>query len=264
MYKNNKEFLISFVRDLSRQVAWLVQPVRFRPTESFKIIAHGRTIREFLMKKLDHADPVLIPNVYIDESDILKARLRLQNSAIRLDENGNFNIYSAGPFLSIKNFDISIEVLRLLCEKQPTVNWRLHLFGDGPLRASCEEQARRVLPDGHLVFHGWVPRSDLQRFVDEKASICLMPTFELGGAVPLEAHVFGIPVFCVKGRSISYYHERFLGEAVEADERAALPQAIVEAITNFKVTEDGRTAGLAALSMHSRRVLEKFIETLKA
>ena len=262
MYETGAEFLKSWVRDTLRWLSWLVQPVRYRNPGSLKVVAHGLPIQTFLLPRLPNVQITLIPNVYIDDLEIADARPVLEGRGYGPLEGGAFNLYSAGPFISIKNFGISIETLALLRSGFPEVDWRLHLFGDGPLRNALEaDVVRRGVGDA-VTFHGWVPREIVQAFVKTEAHACIMPTFELGGAVPLEAQLFGVPVFCLAGRSVSYYHKDFLGVGVEGVRRSQFAEALATAIRKFQMTPSARAAGANAIAKHSRSKLTEFIDAI--
>lgn len=262
MYNTKAQFLSNWVRDALRWLSWLIQPVRFRNPNSVKVIVHGIPIQQFLLPRIPKVQITLIPNVYIDDQEIVVAKSAAEDRGSGPTDGKAYNLYSAGPFIAIKNFDISIQTIAILRARFPAVAWHLHLFGDGPLRSWLEDEAARNGVADLVTFHGWVARDVVQAFVRRQARACIMPTFELGGAVPLEAQSFGVPVFCLAGRSISYYHEEFLGVAVEEERRSQLAETLARAIHTFRATPTDRAAGEKAVTKHSRSRLTAYIATL--
>ncbi|SDU50393.1 glycosyltransferase family 4 protein [Jiangella alkaliphila] len=76
----------------------------------------------------------------------------------------------------------------------------LDVLGDGNDRAACEELARELGLGDRVVFHGVVPRAEVDGFY-ERADAFVFPSYrEPGGNVSLEAMSYGLPVVvCERG-----------------------------------------------------------------
>jgi glycosyltransferase involved in cell wall biosynthesis len=70
----------------------------------------------------------------------------------------------------------------------------LDIVGDGEDRSACEAEAQSLGVGGRVRFHGWLPRSEVDRFYRE-ADAFVFPSFrEPTGNVVIEAMSHGLPV----------------------------------------------------------------------
>jgi glycosyltransferase involved in cell wall biosynthesis len=70
----------------------------------------------------------------------------------------------------------------------------LDVVGDGEDRPACEAEAQRLGVAGRVRFHGWMPRTEVNRLYSE-ADVFIFPSFrEPTGGVIIEAMSYGLPV----------------------------------------------------------------------
>jgi glycosyltransferase involved in cell wall biosynthesis len=114
-------------------------------------------------------------------------------------EASNFTVISAGRFVPLKGFDLTIKSFAKMVRSLPyedKVKCHLILVGNGP-----EEQYLRSLTfkyniDQQVKFISWIEREALmQKF--KSASVFMFPSHEGAGMVVPEALSFGLPVICL-------------------------------------------------------------------
>ena len=109
-----------------------------------------------------------------------------------------FELLSVGRLVPFKGTTVLLQALA-----QPALrdlDWRLHLVGDGPLRAALEQQARDSGLAGRVIFHGALPRERVLPLL-ERSDLYLAPVVidaegntETQGVALLEAMAAGLPV----------------------------------------------------------------------
>jgi glycosyltransferase involved in cell wall biosynthesis len=76
--------------------------------------------------------------------------------------------------------------------------WRLLIAGRGPDEARLRRLARRLGVEDRVHFLGWLPRTELFRFMSEEADVFLYPSIrEAAGWVVAEAIARDLPVVCL-------------------------------------------------------------------
>lgn len=95
-----------------------------------------------------------------------------------------------GRFLEHKGLDGLLEALGLLRRSAPEAV--LHLVGEGPAEAALRSQARTLLPEGAVVFHGF--RTNPRDYINGATILVLASRDEGLGTVVLQAQYQGVPV----------------------------------------------------------------------
>jgi glycosyltransferase involved in cell wall biosynthesis len=104
---------------------------------------------------------------------------------------GKFRILYVGRLVDWKRVDLLVDACARLIGN---VEFELDLVGDGPLRGSLMEQARRLLLMNHIRFRGRLAQSAAAELLRD-ADVMVLPSMrECGGAVVLEAMASGVPV----------------------------------------------------------------------
>lgn len=111
----------------------------------------------------------------------------------------NFNIISAGRFVPLKGFDLTILSFAKFVKKLPKEDQKdakLTLVGKGPeenyLRALIKEQG--IIDKVEII--NWMQRSELMTLM-KNSSVFLFPSHEGAGMVVAEALSFALPVVCL-------------------------------------------------------------------
>jgi glycosyltransferase involved in cell wall biosynthesis len=105
-------------------------------------------------------------------------------------QDQHFRILYAGALIERKNVALVIEALSHF----PS-HVGLDVVGDGPLRATLEEQATALGP-GRVTFHGTCPMSEVSSFMGAADCLVLPSDHDGWGAVIVEALLAGTPVVC--------------------------------------------------------------------
>ena len=90
----------------------------------------------------------------------------------------------------LKNVDTVIRGFALMNRVHPKT--RLHVVGDGPMRAQLEDLARSLMPANAVVFHGFLPRVELERIYARCDIFTLLTLDEPFGMVFPEAAARGL------------------------------------------------------------------------
>lgn len=154
-----------------------------------------------------------------------------------------------GRLVGWKGVDILLDAFRLVTERVPAV---LEIVGDGPERASLEEQSGRMGPGAHVFFRGWLTSEDCARRM-QACDIYVSPSLqESGGIAVLEAMACGRPVVASAwGGHLSTVDET-AGIVVDVSSRTALVHGLADAMV--RLAED---AGLRSrLGAGGRRLVE--------
>ncbi|MDP1699413.1 MAG: glycosyltransferase family 4 protein [Aestuariivirga sp.] len=104
-------------------------------------------------------------------------------------ETTEANIIYVGRLVDFKRVDLLIDACLSLRGREDV---KLHIVGDGPLRAQLE--ARATLLGDKVVFHGRLPQADVATQMARSTALVLPSMRECGGAVVLEAMASGCPV----------------------------------------------------------------------
>jgi len=115
------------------------------------------------------------------------------------DKKNNFHVISAGRFVPLKGFDLTIRSFITFLDSiavSERGNCKLTLVGSGPERSLYE----KIIEDGkvqdNIEIIEWIERKELMKLY-EKASVFMFPSHEGAGMVVAEALSFGLPVICL-------------------------------------------------------------------
>jgi glycosyltransferase involved in cell wall biosynthesis len=85
--------------------------------------------------------------------DVEGVRAQVKPVAFREAAPGARHVGMVGRLVPVKRVDIFLEMATLLRVQRPDIDWRFHIFGDGPLNAALQAQAHQRELTG-LTFHG--------------------------------------------------------------------------------------------------------------
>jgi glycogen synthase len=165
-----------------------------------------------------------------------------------------------GRLVSEKGLDVLVAAASML--KQDGLDFRLKFIGDGPERAHLQRRAAEQLPNGQVVFTGFVTGEELRRAVDEVA-VMVMPSRceETAGLSAIEQMMRGRLVICSDigglGEVVDGAGLKFAPENAPA--LAALLRQVVE--NPQIVTEFGKKARERALQLFAEdRMIREHVE----
>lgn len=163
--------------------AWQMRTLRRvrKAMNKASVLLAATTEVQQTIRRLYGRDSVLMPEVGYEGRNAPSPALRAEGEKLRLCWSGVHEPRKALPLL--------LEVLRLL----PRVDWELHVIGEGACTAAWQRRARR-LGLSNIVWHGWVPREQGWRVMQQAHVFCITSMRDLTSTVILEALSFGLPV----------------------------------------------------------------------
>lgn len=133
------------------------------------------------------------------DKDKIKSEI---NAADSSSDNSAFKIITVGRMVPVKNQPILLESFASFSERVPQSE--LVFVGDGPLRDSLEERARKLRIRDKVRFTGRVPRKRVYELLGE-SDVYVMPSRAEGfGVAVVEAMAAGLPVVI---SDIPIFHE---------------------------------------------------------
>ena len=160
-----------------------------------------------LRQTVNHADTVLAMNssvakvLHIPEAKVVRMpSVSTEAPQERLPHisNGKFTILSAGRFVPLKGFDITIKSFARFRSQLPVVQQNkveLVLVGDGPYKDQLVKLTEELYIDKHVRFVKWLDREDYKQLY-ANSHVFLFPSHEGAGMVVAEALSYGLPVVC--------------------------------------------------------------------
>lgn len=115
-------------------------------------------------------------------------------------EKGEEIVLYMGRLAHEKSLDVLVRVFARIHETRPST--RLWMVGDGPARASLENQAKELGLEQACRFFGFVDRSTLKDFVASAELFMFTSLTETQGLVLLEAQAGGLPVVAVRASGV--------------------------------------------------------------
>jgi len=118
----------------------------------------------------------------------------INDSIVKDQREGMFNILYAGRFISIKGAHLAVEAFAEFSKRRDNVH--LTIIGKGPLEELMRQLVMKNHVEDRVAFIEWMPRDAMLRLM-KTADVFLFPSMEGSGMVILEAMAAGIPVVCL-------------------------------------------------------------------
>lgn len=115
-------------------------------------------------------------------------------------KEGEFWVGTAARLVSVKNIDMLIDSAKLLTEKNPDIDFKVSIFGDGEMREQLEQKIKRYSLEDRVLLHGHYSNmypvfKSLDVFtltsLDEGLPISLLEAMSMG-AIPVCTKVGGM------------------------------------------------------------------------
>jgi glycosyltransferase involved in cell wall biosynthesis len=113
-------------------------------------------------------------------------------------DTDEFIVLSAGRFVGLKGFDITIEAFHqfyIQLKDSEQRKAKLILVGSGPEKHKLKALALSLGISAQLEIIEWIPRDELKK-IYQTTSVFLFPSHEGAGMVVAEALSYGVPVLC--------------------------------------------------------------------
>jgi glycosyltransferase involved in cell wall biosynthesis len=163
-----------------------------------------------------------------------------------------WHIGYVGRLIRAKGVDLLLEAVDRLVSR---VNIHVHIAGDGPERATLEQQARRLGLSDRVTFHGWMPQEQVWILYD-RADLFVHPGRwpEPFGRTIIEAMTLGLPTI-VSDVGHPPTLVRDVGLTFRSGDSADLARSILAAIDDYdRLTAASHEAGQRA-AQFSREVV---------
>ncbi|MFD2602753.1 glycosyltransferase family 4 protein [Flavobacterium suzhouense] len=121
------------------------------------------------------------------------------SDTVEVGETQGFHIISAGRFVPLKGFDLTIRSFIQFLDRIPfeeRENCKLTLVGSGPEKGFYEQLINNSIAKDNIEIIEWIERKELMKLY-AKSSVFMFPSHEGAGMVVAEALSFGLPVICL-------------------------------------------------------------------
>jgi 1,2-diacylglycerol 3-alpha-glucosyltransferase len=251
--------LDEFVRDVI--TTWMVGYIG----RCQHIVVPSESIRQKLMDEHGISSCVTVVPTGIDLNLFKKADGRKVRG--KHGWNDDKVLFSIGRLVREKSWDMLLEAVKLVVERNPAV--RLVLIGDGDERENLENYAQDLGIPNHVEFLGVIPFRDVPAYFKAADLFCFASRSETQGLVTMEAMCAGLPVVAVDGTGtrdvVSDGEDGFLTE----DNSEALATAICKVLEdedlaiNFKRAVE-KKAPMFAIEEQAKALVNVYREAIEA
>lgn len=165
-------------------------------------------------------------------------------------------IVSAGRFTEQKRFDLLVDAFEIVYKEFP--NYKLYIYGDGPLYNQVELQIKNSLAASSIVLAGDV--SDVFELAADSEFFVLSSDFEGIPNVLLEAMAIGIPCIstdCSPGGARYLLKNGERGIIVPCNDKEKLAEAMISYIKNPDLRLANGKKGIAIKSEFSSEIIKE-------
>ncbi|RDI10349.1 glycosyltransferase family 4 protein [Flavobacterium sp. AG291] len=170
-------------------------------------------------------------------------------------ETQGFHIISAGRFVPLKGFDLTIRSFINFLDRIPFEergNCKLTLVGSGPEKGFYEQLINNSIAKDNIEIIEWIERKELMKLY-AKSSVFMFPSHEGAGMVVAEALSFGLPVICLDNIGPGQYITSECGFIVPQTNYDATVSGLDDAL--YKLFNDN-----SLLAKMSRKARERYNE----
>ncbi len=166
-----------------------------------------------------------------------------------------FNIISAGRFVPLKGFDLSITAFAKLLKKVPNpAKCKLTLVGSGTESNTLKKLVKDFGIEENVQFIDWIERSDLMTMM-KTSSVFIFPSHEGAGMVVPEALSFGLPVIALDNCGPGQFIDEKCGFVIKMGNYEETTEDLSEALLELSRNKEKRSS----MRKSARQVfLEKF------
>lgn len=131
--------------------------------------------------------------------------------------NDIFTVISAGRFVPLKGFDLTIVAFAKMIKSMPYEDknkCQMILVGSGPEESKLRKMCSNLKIEHHVKFISWIERDALMQLF-KTSSVFLFPSHEGAGMVVAEALSFGLPVICLDNVGPGAFIDKTSGIKIE-------------------------------------------------
>ncbi len=177
----------------------------------------------------------------------------------KTNKKEGFHLISAGRFVPLKGFDLTIrsfgQFLHSLPETIDKSAITLTLVGSGPEKETYKKLCAELHITENVQFIKWIERKDLLLLYQESHSF-LFPSHEGAGMVVAEALSFGLPVICLNNCGPGEFITEKCGFAVNGSTYQETVNNIANAISSLYHSEELQNS----MSIEARKRFETYFD----
>jgi glycosyltransferase involved in cell wall biosynthesis len=183
-----RAYLLEEIKWGIKKYFWRIDPLlRSTANHADTILAMNSSVAKVL--HLPSAKVVHMPSVSSEYTDSVPMR-----------KTNGFTVLSAGRFVPLKGFDITIKSFARFYHRLPEkdrTNAKLILAGDGPYKKYLHRLASELELGEAVQFIPWASRDEFRNLY-KQADVFLFPSHEGAGMVVSEALSYALPVLCFR------------------------------------------------------------------
>ncbi len=226
--------LYPYVYLIKDQLTWLIKKCFWRfstalkttVTKSNYVLTMNSAVVEHLPELANKS--AVMPSVATQDYGFLEDKK---------EENNTFTLISAGRFVPLKGFDLSIIsfskfLKNLTFLNLDTTNIELVLVGNGPEELFLKSLVKELKIEKNVQFVHWIERTELmEKF--KNASVFLFPSHEGAGMVVAEALSFALPVICLENTGPGEFVNELCGIKIKHQKHESTTDALSIAINKL-------------------------------
>lgn len=255
LWKLNKPFVWGFIGHHPRIPKQYLKPYskkyKIKDQMTWLIKSYFWKISPSLRKTITNADHILCMNDSVPDILKLNANYSVSPSVATQDfghqsisHTETFTVISAGRFVPLKGFDLSIEAFAKFyhtLSAQEKKRCELILVGKGPEEQKLKQLAESHGVQQHIKFINWLERNELMKLF-KAASAFLFPSHEGAGMVVAEALSFGLPVICLDNEGPGQFITEDCGFKIPMQDYESTVKGLKEALLKLLTSENKRQA----------------------
>ena len=170
----------------------------FLPSDPMQLTRPLRAAARFAFERADAVLPASDALQHGIEAEGIRARFEVVSNVVDTSLFGvdgaprNGRLLAVGLLYEAKGYEYLLEALALVRGQGRDVE--LDVIGDGPRRDDYVRLAHELGLDGHVVFHGLLPKPEVARRMREAALFVLASRYDNNPCVLIEAMASGLPV----------------------------------------------------------------------
>jgi glycosyltransferase involved in cell wall biosynthesis len=237
-------------RRLHKPVVVTEQWSVFLPDDPMELTRPLRTAARFAYERADLVLPASDALRRGIEAEGIHARFEVVPNVVDtslFEPNGtepNGRLLSVGLLYEAKGYEYLLEALALL--RADGRDLELDIVGDGPERAAYTHLASELGLDGHVVFHGIVPKTEVASRMREASLFVLTSRYDNNPCVLIEALASGLPAVATAVGGIPEVVDERSGILARPRDPRSIADAIAAALDRPQGWDRGAIAASAA------------------
>jgi glycosyltransferase involved in cell wall biosynthesis len=211
---------------------YLLTPIRRLILKySSAIVANSESLKQ-ASQQIDPFPIVVIPNGVNIKFFIPKTH----NHSI-------FQFLFIGRFQEQKHLFFTLKQLKEL-RKNTDISFEFHIVGDGPLKNSLKEYAKKLNIDSIIKWHGWLEREKILQRYQQSDCLLNLSLYEGMPNVVLEAMACGLPIIASKviGNDAVVQHSK-TGYLIDLENPSQLQETLLSLLNNPELAKQLGKAG---------------------